>query len=214
MRPTSLLIAGFALAAASASMAAHQEAPVPHASVSQDVAACIAIVLPSVQGVDGSASDVGAALRDLFASFLNGPALRVVPLDSRLATHAFEEARQKDCARVLTMTLVRKRKGGGLLTTVMGQAGSSVAWGIPGGNVTAAVTRGALAAAGQAVTDMAASTREKDELTLDYTVSSVRARPVFGPRREKAKAKSDGEDLVTPMVEKAATAIAAAVLAR
>lgn len=181
----------------------------------ESVQTCIAMVVPSVRGVEGSATDVGAALRELFASYLTGPSMQVIPLDARLATHAMDEAQQKGCSNLLAVTLTRKRKsGGGLLGKVMGQAGSSVAWGIPGGSMTTAVARGAVMAASEAVNELASSTREKDELTLEYAVTGADGRTVLSPKQDKAKAKADGEDLVTPLVERAATAIAAAVSPR
>jgi len=172
---------------------------------------CIAIVLPSVQGVEGSATEVGASVRDLFASFLTGPSMRVVSLDARLASQAIEEARQKECGRVLTATLTRKRGGGGLLGRVVGLAGTSVASGIPGGGIGTAVVRGVTVAATQAVYEIAASTKAKDEMRLEYKLTSVDGKTELGPETDKGKATADGEDLVTPLVEKAAEAIAAAV---
>jgi hypothetical protein len=174
--------------------------------------ACIAIVLPSVQGVEGDATTVGGSVRELFASFLRGPSMQVVLLDARLAAHALEEARQKQCAHVLSLTMTRKRDGGGgrLFGRVVGQAGSSVAWGIPGGGVGAAVARGATVATAQAVSELASTTKARDELRLDFKLTSADGKPELGPKSDKAKAKADGEDLLTPMVERAAEAIAAA----
>jgi hypothetical protein len=170
-------------------------------------------MLPSVQGIEGDASAFGASVRDLFASFLRGPSLQVVLLDARLSSHAVEETRQKQCPHLLTATLTRKRSGtgGGLLGTVIGQAGSSVAWGIPGGGIGGAVARGAAVAASQAVSDLASTTRAKDEIRLEYRLQSVEGKTMSGPTTEKAKASVDGEDLVTPLVGKASEAIVAAV---
>jgi len=51
---------------------------------SSDFPTCLAVVLPSVQGVEGSASETASAVRDLFVSFLSGPSLKPLSLDSRL----------------------------------------------------------------------------------------------------------------------------------
>jgi len=173
---------------------------------------CIAFVLPSVQGVEGDATAVGTSLRELFASFLRGPSMQVVLLEARLAAHAVEEARLKDCAHVLSVMVTRRRAGSGGSTfgQIVGQAGSSAAWGLPMGGVGAAVARGATVATTQAISELAASTRSRDEIRLDYRVTSLDGRITVGPRMDRAKAKSDGEDLLTPMVERAAEAIAAA----
>lgn len=169
---------------------------------------CIAMVLPSVQGVDGSATEVGTALRDLFASYLTGPAIRTVTLDTRLPSQAVEEARQKECGLVLVASLTRKRGGGGVLGKALGQAAGTAAWHIPGGGtVGSAVARGAAAGSAQAVAAMATSTRAKDEMRLEYRMSSLDGAARLAPTTDKAKAQSDGEDLLTPLVARAAEAI-------
>jgi len=173
-------------------------------------ATCIAIALPAVQGVQGSAVDVGNAVRELFTSYLAGPAIQVDALDARLASQAPEEARQKGCAYLLTATLTRKRSsGGGMLGRVLGQAGSSVAWQIPGAGVGGAVARGVAVAGAVAVSDLASTTRAKDEMTLEYRVTSTDGRSVLKPKDEKLRASVDGEDLLTPLVRRAAESIVA-----
>lgn len=176
-------------------------------------AACIAIVLPSAQGVDGSATDFGTSLRELFMSYLTGPSLRAIALDARLASQAMEEARQKECGYILTTTVTRKRDDGGGLGRVLGQAAGTAAWHVVpyGAGAGAAAARGAAIAGGQAVSTMAATTRARDEVRLDYRFGPLDTAARSTPRSEKRKARSDGEDLLTPLVERAAEAIAASV---
>lgn len=183
-------------------------------AAAQSAAICIAIVLPTVQGVEGNASDVGAAARELFKSFLSGPSMQVVSLDARLTSQAVEEARQKQCARILTATLTRKRGGGGnVFGRVLGDAAGTAVWHIPGGgSVASAAGRAAAIGAAQAtVATLAASTKANDEMRLEYRLASVDGTNVVGPKTDKAKSKVDGEDLLTPLVQRAAEAIAAAV---
>lgn len=181
-------------------------------AATQATPVCIAIVLPSVQGVEGSATAVAASARDLFVSFLTGPSLQAVALDARLESQAIEEARQKQCGRVLSIALARKASGGGggWLGRAIGQAGTG--WGIPGGSVGSVVAQGATVAAIQAVSELAAGTRAKDELRLEYTLTSTDGTTALRSKADKAKARADGEDLLTPLVERAAGQIAAAVL--
>jgi hypothetical protein len=61
---------------------------------------------------------------------------------------------------------------------------------------------------------MAETTKAKDEVTLEYRFGTLDAALRATSRTEKAKAKNDGEDLLTPLVEKASEAIAAAILKR
>jgi hypothetical protein len=198
------LMAG-AIAPASA-----QDAAAPAAASSQ---ACVAIVMPSATGVDGDATAFSTSLRDLLASYLTGPSLRAISLDARLPSQAIEEARQKQCAYVLLTTITRKRDDGTGWGRALGQAaGSAAYYGIPyGGGAAAAAARGAAVAGAHAVSTMASTTRAKDEVTLSYRVGTVDAVMRTAPKAEKAKARSDGEDLLTPLVEKAAESVAAVV---
>jgi hypothetical protein len=175
--------------------------------------ACVAIVLPGVQGVEGSATDAGTAVRDLFMSFLTGPSIKAVALDARLQSQAVEEARQKQCEQVLIATLTRTRSGGSSrLGQVLGQTAGTAAWQIPyAGGTGGAVARSAAIASAQAVSTLAGSTRAKDEMRLEYRVMAPGNVTRVGPGTEKAKAKVDGEDLLTPLVQRAAETIAAAI---
>lgn len=173
---------------------------------------CIAIVLPSVQGVDGRAGDVSGALRDLLTSYLTGPSLKAVPLEARLQSQAVEEARQKGCGNILTATLTRKRSGGGVLGKALGQAAGTAAWYVPGAaSATGVVARGAVIAGAQAVSTVASSTRAKDEMRLDYKLSSLDEVASAKPVTLQAKAQADGEDILTPLAEKAAETIASRI---
>ncbi len=181
------------------------------ATAAQNPPVCIAIGLPAVKGMEGNALEVGGAVRDLLTSFLNGPSIQVMALDARLASQELGEAKQKACGSLLVATLTRKRGGGGLLGQVLGQAGSTAAWQIPGGNAAASVARGVAIASAQAVSTVAYHTKAKDEMRLDFRITSTDGRPVLKQRTEVAKASVDGEDLLTPLVQRAAESIVAAV---
>jgi hypothetical protein len=169
---------------------------------------CIAIALPSVQGIEGNATDVASFVRDVFASYLTGPSLQTMPLQARLGSQAMAEAAQRHCSHVLTVTVSRTRGGGGVFGRIAGQAAGTAAWHIPGGgSVGSAVVRGAAIGTTQAVAALATSTRAKDEMQMEYRVSSPAGTIELGPTRDKRKAKADGEDLLTPLVERAAETI-------
>jgi hypothetical protein len=165
-----------------------------------------------VQGATGSATDVAAAVRDLFASYLQGPAVTVIPLETKLASQANDEARQKSCDRVLVASLSRKRgSGASVLGRALGQAGTTAAWGIPGGGIGGAVARAGVAGGAQAASEIAAGTRAKDEMRLEYKLVTPDGRVIVKPTEDKAKATVDGEDLLTPLVQRASEAIVTAV---
>ena len=170
---------------------------------------CLAIVLPSVQGVEGSAADVASAVRDLFVSYLSGPSIRTISLEARLPSQAVLEARQKDCGQVLIPSMVRKRPSS-KLSGFLGQAVGTAAWHMPyGTGVGAAVAAGAAAGAAQAISSFASETAKKDEIELVYRLGTPASVEQSKPVIAKAKAKVDREDLLTPLVERAAQDIVA-----
>jgi hypothetical protein len=151
---------------------------------------------------------MATALRDLISSFLTGPSLRTVTLDARLTEQAIEEARQKTCDSLLTVTLTRKRSSGGGFGRVLGDAAGAAAWHMPyGATATATAARSVAIAGSTAVSGMASNTRAKDELQLEFRLVSD-ARTVVREGKDSAKAKADGEDLLTPLVERMATIVA------
>jgi hypothetical protein len=171
---------------------------------------------PSAVEAAPNGVDPVAAVRDAFTSFLTGPTLAVQPLSSRLQSQARKEAKLAGCGFLLLTTAKHSRKtgGGGLLGRMAGGAVQQGAWaatGAVGGSTVGRVVAGAAAgAASSTVNDYASSSRQKDELVLTYRLEDAGGK-VLAEGTEKRKAKSDGEDLLTPIAQKAAEAIASAV---
>lgn len=187
--------------------ASQQDTPAPAPT-------CLAVMLPSVQGVEGSASEMAAAVRDLFVSFLNGPAIQPTSLDARLPSQAVLEARQKGCRQVLITSVSRKRSGSNKFAGMLGKAAETAAWRMPyGEGVSAAVASGAAIAGAQAISSLASDTKQKDEIELAYRVGAPELVVNAKPQSAKAKAEVDGEDLLTPLVERAAQDVASIVAA-
>jgi hypothetical protein len=169
--------------------------------------ACIAVVLPEVEGLPGNAADVAGGIRDLIVTYLTGPSLKVVPLESRLPSQAVEEAKQKACEPIL-FAMARRKSGGGRFAKAFGQAAGASSWYLPGGGSVASATARAAAAGGlQAVSSLAGSTKANDEMHLEYRLQSTAGQVQFGPKTETQKASADGEDVLTPVVMRAAEAI-------
>jgi hypothetical protein len=161
-----------------------------------------------------SGSDPVAAVRESFTSFLSGPTLGVTPLKARLESQVRQEAKLAGCAYLLLPSIKHQRKtGGGLLSRVAGSAAEHGAWSVAGSAGSTAGRVAATAAAGAARTaawDYAHHFQTKDELTLAWRLEGPNGAELK-QGKEKKKAKSDGEDLLTPLVQSAAEAIAAAV---
>lgn len=175
-----------------------------------DVAAearCIAVAMPAVQGVPGNSVDAASSLRDLMISYLTAPSVKIVPLDAKLPSQTAEEARQKNCEPILVLSLTRK-SGGSRLTQALGQAAGGSAWYVPGGGTVGSATARAAAAGGlHAASSLASSTKAKDEVRLEYRLQTAAGQTELGPKTESQTATADGEDLLTPVVMRAAEAI-------
>ena len=179
----------------------------------------ITICLPpaAVQMASGSSADGGTAVRESFASYLSGPSFVVTPLNAKLASQAREEAKQASCKYVVytSMKLERNKSGGGLFGKIVGEAVQSSAWelrGRAGGSVAGrVVTNAAASAAAEAARNFATNVKTRDELTLDWRLENIDG-GVVAKNSAKAKASSDGQDLLTPMVERAAETIASAAV--
>jgi len=172
---------------------------------------CIAIAPPSVRGVEGDATQMSKSLSEMFASYLNGPSLKSIPLEARLADQAIEEAKQKSCGTVLLSSFERKRSGGGALSKAAAAAAQGAAWTLPYSGVAVAGARSAAVAGAYAVSSIAQGTHAKDELIVEYRIGTAETVQKASPKKESLKAKSNGEDLVTPLVEKVSGAAAASV---
>jgi len=167
----------------------------------------MAIALPTVQGIPGNGPEIAGGIRDLVAGYLLGPAVKVVSLAAKLPSQSVEEAKQKACETMLYLTLTKK-SGGGRLTKALGQAAGTSAWYLPGGGTAASATARAAASVGlQTASSLAASTKAKDEVRLEYRLQSPDGHVQFGPRTESQTATVDGEDLLTPVAMRAAETI-------
>lgn len=157
-----------------------------------------------------------AAVRDAFTSFLTGPTLSVQPLNARLQAQVRQEAKLAGCGFLLLTRIKHQRKtgGGGILGKMVGGAVQQGAWAVSGsvaGSMAGQVAAGAVAgAASTAVNDYALNSKQTDELTLSYRLESGTGK-VLVEKSEKRKAQADGEDLLTPLAQNAAEAIAEAL---
>ncbi len=140
------------------------------------------------------------------ASYLTGSSLNVVKLDALLPSQAVEEASRRGCEPLLLLKFTRRSSGG--LTRALGRAAGGAAWAPPGGgSVGSAAARVAATAGLQTAASLAESTKAKDEGTLEYRLQSTGGQVTFGPKSERQKATVDGEDILTPVVARAAGAI-------
>ena len=175
----------------------------------------ICLAPPTAQMVSGSTTEAANAVKESFTAYLSGPSLTVTPLTARLASQAREEAKLASCPYVLFTALKHERKqGNNMLGRIAGSAVEATAWELRGSATSAAGRVAANAAANAAATaarSVATNVKSKDEVTLEYRLETGDG-TVALKSAGKGKAESDGQDLLTPLVERAAEAVAAVVL--
>jgi hypothetical protein len=186
----------------------------PAALAQQDSAVTRICLAPS--SVEAGSSNANAAMdatRENFLSYLTGPTLKAEALKSRLESQVKEEAKQAGCPFLLitTVKLVSKKGGSNLLGQVAAGAVRQGAWeaGVASGNTAGRIAGSAVsAAANQAAYNYAVGIHNKDELTLTYRLEGADG-SVLLDKKESRKAKADGEDVLTPLIQNASEQVVA-----
>jgi len=159
-----------------------------------------------------SAADAMTAIRDAFSTMLTGPGITALPLQAKLQSLVRDEAKQSNCSFLLLPTFkhVHKTSGAGLLGKAALGAVQTGAYEVGGSSTATRVAAGAArGAANQAEWHYAYSVKTKDEMTLSYRLESATGQ-VVSEDKSSRKAESDGEDVLTPLVQKVAEKIVSA----
>jgi hypothetical protein len=149
-----------------------------------------------------NAANLATAVQATLQDKLKAPNVEAVPIQATVLNQIEAEARQKECD-YLVYTTVSHKKGGGGFGSVFGSTAAQVAAAtVPyGGSTTAAI------ATNTAASVVVADIKAKDELTVDVRLEKPGAGyPAFS-KQYKGKAKSAGEDIVTPPTTQAAQGI-------
>lgn len=175
------------------------------------------------QGNTAAQGDHAMAIRNSIVLLMSGPAVEIVPLDSRLDVQLQAEAAQKACDYILHARVqVKPQKSGRfgkMLRMAAPAAGMIGMAGGMGGMAAGQAASIAAAAAAQSAQEQAISQlaafngqiKSKDDVTVAYRLLPA---GVAEPRLQnslEAKAKTDGEDVLTPLLMKAAEAVLAEV---
>lgn len=172
----------------------------------------IGLILPKVQLTAGDAAQAAETLRKSFASHLNGPTVEVVALSAQVPAQALNEARQSQCDYILFASMNVKKGGGSMFGRAIGNMAGAAAGQIPGGgSATTGAARSAAITGVYTTAAIASTIKAKDEVSLEYKLDSVETSKTVLSNTAKAKAKSDGEDILTPLVETSAQTIISTV---
>ncbi len=166
----------------------------------------IAVKTTSV-GEGIAANDLSAAVQNTFGQFLKGTNVEIVPLEAKLAAAQTSEAVEKQCDFVLNVSAAHKKGPGGGFGG-FGKMLGSVAPMLPmGGSMAGAVASQVVTTAIITATSVSGNVKSKDELSLDLKLLSTANNTAALSRQFKTKAKSDGDDIISALVEQAAQAI-------
>lgn len=190
-------------------------AALPAAVIGQSTPGARICIAPATVESAPNAADAITAIRDAFSSLLTGPGITAVPLQSKLQSLVRDEAKQTGCPYLLATTFKHVHKTSG--ATILGKAalgavetGAYQAAGAAGSTTARVAAGAATGAANQATWHYAYATKTKDEMTLGVRLESASGQVLLDDKASR-KAQSDGEDVLTPLVQQAAEKIAAIV---
>lgn len=152
-----------------------------------------------------NASELAVAVRNTLLQQLKGTNVEAVPIDATGAAIQ-AAAQQKECDYVVFANVSHK-KGGGGFGSMLGSSASSIASSVGYGHGTAAAV-----AANTTNAVVIQSIKAKDEMTLDVRLERPGSTTPSFAQQFKGKAKSAGEDIITPLVQQAAQAAIQAVV--
>lgn len=164
----------------------------------------IAAVKTDKVGEAMNASELALAVQNTLTQTLKTTSVEVVAIQATGAAIQ-TEAQQKECDYVV-YTNVSHKKGGGGFGSMLGSSAASIGSSIGYGTG----TTGAVAA-NVATVAIAQNIKAKDELTLDVRLERPGSTTPSFAQQYKGKAKSAGEDIITPLIQQASQAMVSAV---
>jgi hypothetical protein len=165
----------------------------------------IGIAPPNVKTPDKNTDsaeplELSTAIRDSLISQLRGEKVEAVQLSTATPE---AEARQKECDYILYASVTQKRGGGGMFGKMVAMGALTVVGAVvPGVGTMIATQVGSIVLQQQ----MGKAAKAKDEFTFDYKVANLND-VVLSQAVTKAKAKKDGEDVLSPQIQQASKTI-------
>ncbi|HJQ24404.1 MAG TPA: hypothetical protein VKA60_10855 [Blastocatellia bacterium] len=189
-------------------MAAKPASPSPEVGAKQ--AGVVRLGLTAVkttsvgEGMNGA--ELAAAIRNSFAEYLKSPGVEVVLIEAKLPSQIAAEAQQKACDFIINAT-VEHKKGGSRFGAFAPALSHVASLGGYGGSTAGAVAGQVASTVIITAANVSANVKAKDQLTLDLRVQAPASAAAVVEKQYKAKAQSNGEDIISPTVEQAAQAI-------
>lgn len=192
------------------------DAPAPVVRAVRNTAQRIGIVKPKATLGDVPEAQVSDAVTNTFYELMKSKTVEVVAIEARLPIQVAPEAEEKNVGYILYSTLTQKKgkSDGGLFGRMTGRVANSVASRVPygrgvGGEIAVAAASETL----RTVSMLANQIKAKDELTLEYKLVRVGDSQAVISKSVTAKAKENGEDIITGLIETAANEVLSNVAA-
>ncbi|HEX8246541.1 MAG TPA: hypothetical protein VF599_00025 [Pyrinomonadaceae bacterium] len=159
------------------------------------------------EGID--AQQFGAGIQNSLLEYLKSPDVEIVVIEAKLPTAIEAEVKEKAIDYLISATVSHKKGSGGLgmfgkIAPVLGQVapmagiGGSVAGQIAGSVATTAIVTAA---------SMSQNVKAKDSIELNVSMQRASDKSVVLTKQFKDKAKSNGQDIITPLIEQTAQAV-------
>jgi hypothetical protein len=187
----------------------------------------IGIAPPQAQvGQGNNAGDYSTPIRNSIVLLMNGPAVEIAALDSHSPMQVQAEAQQKQCDYVLFSSVTVKHASSGGFGRFMKMAApvasmtpmGAMAHGMGGvmaaQAASAAASAAAMSAQQQAMSQLAGfngQIKSKDDVAVQYQLFPTGQDKAVLQNSLQGKAKSDGEDVLTPLIEQTANSVLAQV---
>ncbi|HLI63290.1 MAG TPA: OmpA family protein [Terriglobales bacterium] len=170
----------------------------------------IGLLMPENQIAGGDARQAGEPIREAEGALLTGPNLESVKLHASLPDQAMLEAKALNCDYLLSSTLSQQvsASGGRFGKLRAFQVASSAAVFLPGGSAIKQIGAVGAQVAQQTLASAAQGVKANADVTLHYTLTAVDGHLALD-ESAKTHSKSNGENVITPLLTEAATKIVA-----
>jgi hypothetical protein len=160
------------------------------------------------EGID--AQQFGLGVQNTLGEYLKSPDVELIVIEAKLPSAIEAEAKEKAVDYLIFATVSHKKGGGGFggmfgaVAPVLGQVAPMA--GI-GGSVAGAVAGQVAATVVITAASMSQNVKAKDSVELNISMQKAIDKSAVFTKQLKAKAKSNGEDIITPLIEQSAQAI-------
>jgi hypothetical protein len=171
---------------------------------------------------NNAGADYSTPIRNVIVALMSGPAVEIAALDSHVVMQLQAEAQQKQCDYILYSSVAVKHSSAGGFgkfmkmaapvanMTPMGMMAHGMGSAMAMSAASAAASAAAQQAQQQAISQLAGfngQVKSKDDVTVQYQlVQTGQTAPVV-QNALQGKAKSDGEDVLTPLLQDTANTV-------